>query len=256
MGSLNEAMRSWGQWASRLDPFVNRTLRQANIILAANSATRDFFPQSVARKVRIMLIAGSQEMLPRAEFVEQPDPFRLLWVGYFTAWKGLPLLLEALAQIKSEIRTSLTIVGDGPESQRWRRLVCQLGLVDTVQFLGKLPHKDTLRRYQEVDAFVFTSLHDSSGNVLHEAMSSGLPLIVLDWAGPHDIVIENCGIKIRPESPAQVVQDLALSIKALARDPNRRKSMGEASRQRFVGEFDWNKKAKEMTRIYELVRQR
>jgi glycosyltransferase involved in cell wall biosynthesis len=63
----------------------------------------------------------------------------LLFVGRFVSDKGLPVLLHALAGLRSEgVIPGLTVVGSGPAETAWRRLADQLELADQVRFVGPM----------------------------------------------------------------------------------------------------------------------
>ena len=91
--------------------------------------------------------------------------------------------------------------------------------------LGKLPRPDVLDQYRWADVFVFTSLRDTTGTVVLEALAAGLPVICLDHQGAHDVVTEQCGIKIPLARPGQMIDGLRDAMVALARDPDRRRRL-------------------------------
>jgi glycosyltransferase involved in cell wall biosynthesis len=219
-------------------------------VLAANTATAQFLRRNFAVPVELFTgVAMNGVVVPVAPETKRSGPTRLLWVGALQPLKGLPLLLEALSVAGKDV--TLTVVGSGPELRRSQRLVAQAGLRDSVQFLGQLPHSELQRLYPETDIFVFTSLRDTSGNVLLEAMAAGLPVIALDWAGPHDLLSQDCAVKIPPLSRKQVVDDLATAVGRLAGDPGLRRRMGKAGRQRIADAFGWDRKAEEIGPIYQ-----
>jgi len=93
-----------------------------------------------------------------------------------------------------------------------------------VRWLGWIPHNQIWAHYCQYTAFVFPSMHDSSGNVLLEALSQGLPVICLDTGGPGAILQRSCGIKVAVEnrSEAEMVADLAAAMQELAANPDLR----------------------------------
>ena len=54
--------------------------------------------------------------------------------------------------------------------------------------MGWLPHQEAIAQYAWADAFVFSSLRDTTGTVVVEALAAGLPVICLDHQGVHDVV--------------------------------------------------------------------
>jgi glycosyltransferase involved in cell wall biosynthesis len=239
-GALRERLREAVQRLARLDPFVRATMNHAAVILAANTATREFLPKRYQAKTRQMLeTAIDVEGRAGATIRDEVRPLRILWVGQLVPIKGLPLLLAALAGLKDRLEFRLEVVGAGPERVRWERLAGRLGLAGSVSFPGPLPYAGVQGRYLGADVFVFTSLRDTSGNALLEAMASGLPVICLDWAGPGDITTDECAVRIRPESPEKVVAALREGLERLAADADLRRRLGAAARRRVEREFSW-----------------
>jgi glycosyltransferase involved in cell wall biosynthesis len=144
---------------------------------------------------------------------------RVLWVGRLLARKGLLLALEALAQIDRSIDLTFTIIGDGQQGRFLPRWIDQLGLRDRIVWRGQLPWSETLAAYDDHDVFLFTSLRDSVGSQLIEAMGRGNAIITLNHQGAHIAVPPNVGIKIPVTSPNDTVAGLARAIERLAAEP-------------------------------------
>ncbi len=96
--------------------------------------------------------------------------------------------------------------------------------------------------YASHDALLFPSLHDSSGNVVLEAMSHGLPVICLDLGGPGIMVDESCGqaIKTDGRSYDKVAEDLSKALVAIANNPEHYKNMSVGVFAR-AKEYEWSK---------------
>jgi glycosyltransferase involved in cell wall biosynthesis len=250
-GALRESVRSASQRLLPLVPSVRDTMREAAIVLAANSATLEFLPGAVRGRARLMLeTAIDAGEVPRAEVRPEAQPLELLWVGYVQAIKGLPLLLEALARLGDREACRLTVIGDGPERRRCERLARRLNLAGCVRFAGAKPREEVLGAYSAADTFVFTSLRDTSGNALLEAMAAGLPCVCIDWAGPGDITSPENALRIRPESPGQVAEDLARAVERLAAEPQLRAGLGRAAREHVGQRLSWECKAEEIEGVY------
>ena len=98
----------------------------------------------------------------------------LLWVGNNAIKKGLPTLLEAIAQLPKDI--FLVIVGSATPENKWRSQVATLELEDRIYFKGVLD--DMTLAYTAADLLVHPSLEDTFGMVVLEAMSHAVPPIV------------------------------------------------------------------------------
>src|SRR5208283_2053083 len=72
------------------------------------------------------------------------------------------------------------------------------------------------RAYAEHDALIFTSLRDTFGSQLLEAMAMGVPIITLDLHGAHDWLPDVASIKVPVGGPAETVRNLAGAIEEYA----------------------------------------
>jgi len=135
-----------------------------------------------------------------------------LFVGRLLPWKGVHLLLHALAKVKVlERQVQLTVIGSGPDRTRLDRLAAELGVTDRVSWIPWMPREELLRTYHKFDLFVFPSLHDSGGTAVLEAMSFGLPVLCLDLGGPSMVVTDECGrvVQTRDATEEQVIASIA-----------------------------------------------
>ena len=249
-GRLQELARNIANRASSLDPFVRATAERAKVVLAANRETRDFLREAFGVEATILSGVGVAPVPVRLRGAGNGRA-RLLWAGRLIAWKGIPLLLGALAEACRDVDAELEIVGDGPERKGLERLARELGLERRVTFTGRISHEELRARYGDRDLFVFPSLRETYGMALTEAMAAGLPSVVLDWAGPSALVTDECGIRVPAVSPGQAVRDLAGAIRRLVSDPELRHRMGAAARDRATRTISWNTVGDCLNGIYE-----
>lgn len=184
--------------------------------------------------------------------INKKRPIRLLWVGGIWPRKGLKVLIDALHNSQFE-NYSLSIVGDGQDRKASERLVREYGIEEKVRFLGALSYDEVNSLYDNADVFVFTSLRDTSGNVVLEAMSHGLPVIAINHHGVGEIVTDETGIRIDPVSYDSVKSDLAKAIEKYAKNPDLMKQLGLAGRKRLEMYYSWENNAKVLQNIYERI---
>ncbi len=122
-----------------------------------------------------------------------------------------------MARLPQDVPYELRILGEGPLRDRWQRMAQRTGVAAHTTWLGRLPYREALRKYAWADVFAFTSLRDTSGNVVLEALAAGVPVVCLDHQGMHDIVTDECGIKVPLGTPGEVIAGLSESIARLAR---------------------------------------
>ena len=150
-----------------------------------------------------------------------PRPRRLLWSGQLRPRKALPVLLRALASLGTRLPFELDILGEGPMRAAWQREAASIAPSNPVRFLGHLPLDAAVRRMDSADLFCFTSLRDTSGNVVLEAQAAGVPVLCFDHQGARDIVSSTSGVRIPVTTPAGAARDWAAAILSLGTDPQR-----------------------------------
>ena len=127
-----------------------------------------------------------------------------------------------------------------------------LGLGERVNFIGRVPWTQMAELFSSCDVLLFPSLRDSQGTIVLEAMARGMPLITLDHQGVGQTVPPDAGIKVPVTTPAQTIDGLAAAMRLLTDDPQRRQAMGRAA-ARSAAENTWDKRADQMTSLYEEV---
>jgi glycosyltransferase involved in cell wall biosynthesis len=225
-GFLHDAARDVANSWALLDPFVMAMFSQANLILLKTPQTLRWLPAKFQQKSQCMLEIGidarSETSSTSSARVEKRNELRLLYVGRFLYLKGIGLGLLAIAHLQSRgIRASLTLIGQGPEKERWRALAETLGISDLVRWVSWTPQSELLEAYGNFDAMLFPSLRDSSGNVVLEAMSGGLPVVCAALGGPAEMVDSTCGrvVEVEGRSEGEVVIGIADALAELATDP-------------------------------------
>ncbi len=194
-----------------------------------------------AEKCRFELIPTGVDALP-APTSQQMKDFRqrfgieatdkvILYVGRISAEKNLDILIPAMEYIiQSQPNTKLVLVGDFEYREVLEEAADQSSAADNIIFTGKFPRETLGAVYGTGDIFVFPSLKDTQGLVLHEAAHAGLPIVMADPA-VSEVVIEGengCVAHNTPEDFARALVDM-LSNKKL-RDAHGKKSKQLAAR--------------------------
>ena len=154
-----------------------------------------------------------------------------LYVGRVSKEKNLELLADAFHRLASDFPgAGLVVVGDGPYrealEERLRGTNCL--------FTGFRGGDELCALYASADVFVFPSTTDTFGNVVLEAQASGLPVIVSDRGGPHELMIDGTtGVVLTELTPRM----LADSMTRFITEPGLAAEMGRAA-TRFAVEND------------------
>lgn len=185
-----------------LSAFPRRLLSRWHLMQAryAFSRAARVLPVSkvLARALEDYGITARREIVPNAvdlaqfrppEGARPAGPYRLLFVGGLVPVKGVPHLLEALAQLQRK-RTDwlLDIVGDGPERDAYERMARALGLTGQITFHGMQPKAAVAGFMQRADLLVLPSLWENLPCVVIEAQATGLPVVASDIGGIPELV--------------------------------------------------------------------
>jgi len=199
-------------------------------------------------KIELARLGVDPESLTPGEFRIAPDPFEILSVGQMVPIKAHRLLLEALARLVPEHpRLRLRLVGEGPERRELERYAAALGLADRVQFEGALGFDRVEQLYRRADLFVLASFDEGLPVVLMEAMAMRLPCVATSVAGIPELIRDGVdGLLVAPSD----VEGLAEAIRGLVRDPERRRRMGEAARQRILACYDLRRNTAALAEIF------
>jgi glycosyltransferase involved in cell wall biosynthesis len=211
-GLLLDGLRDVANSLVKFDPLMWRTFAQAEKIWVTSEQTRALVPKRYWHKTGIQLAIASESLeaplLPRPAF-EPGKRFQLLYIGRFVYWKGMHLGLRAFAKLLKNLpHARLTLVGKGPDEQRWRKQANDLGIAGQIDWIPWVRRDKLADLYQTHDIFFFPSLHDSGGMVVLEAMAYGLPVVCMDLGGPGVMVDDSCGKKVSlAQLPQQAVID-------------------------------------------------
>jgi glycosyltransferase involved in cell wall biosynthesis len=167
-------------------------------------------------------------------------------VGRLEEQKGHRYLLEACASLGKDIPLRIVLVGDGRLRKELESHAAALGIAPWTSFLGT--RRDVAEILKALDVYAMPSLWEGLSVAMLEAMAAGLPLVVSDVSGVGEAFGDGeCGIRVPPgEAPA-----LAAAIRLLAGEPQRRRDLGLAAKQRVAAEFDVQVMTARLASVYE-----
>ena len=154
-------------------------------------------------------------------------------------WKGLDLVLDALAILKRDgLAVSLTVIGDGADRPRYEQRVQELGLSEQVYFAGKLVGWDRDVLVREAAAVVLypTTANDAFPTVMLEAWAQGVAVIAAA-SGPLPSLVDDgvTGLLVAPSN----ANALAQALRGALDHPAQLLTLGEAGRHLVAGEYTW-----------------
>lgn len=232
--------------------------RARTIVAASENAQRSLREDlGVAETPVDILLPGVAEAHFAPEWQARPfsqGAFRLLTVGRLIPRKGHASVLRAVAALKQSLpRLRYQIIGAGPEEQRLRKLVAELGLQGVVQFAGKVTDEEMLQAYRESDCFILPNRDDpitgdteGFGIVFGEAAAHGLPVIGGAAGGTsHSILHGKTGLRVDGEKEQAIID----ALKKLADAPEAARRMGAKGRELARSAFRWEQRAEDFRDI-------
>ena len=162
-------------------------------------------------------------------------PLRLLSVGRLHWNKGYEYALQAVASIRKRgITLEYRIVGGGEYLEAIEYCRYQLGLTDCISLLGAMPPEEVRKQMEWADTVVHAAVAEGFSNAVIEAQAMELPVVCTDAGGLAENVDNGITGYVVPRRNAAALAD---KIFVLALDPELRKRMGLAGRQRAESHF-------------------
>ena len=125
----------------------------------------------------------------RQQWGVDADTRVMLYVGRLSPEKEVDVLIKSFhaLQVQQGVNIKFVIVGDGPDRIRLSKMTTSKDVI----FMGSLGGHELATAYASADVFTFASQADTFGNVVLEAIASGLPVIAYDYVCAHQHVKHN-----------------------------------------------------------------
>ncbi|WP_394850238.1 glycosyltransferase [Pendulispora brunnea] len=162
---------------------------------------------------------------------------RLLCAGRHTREKSQDRLIRIFARhiAKAEPDATLTLLGQGPDTEYYKRVAVEQGVADRVFFPGEVPFSKMADYYAYADLFLHASLSETYGNVMGEALWCGTPTVAFaDGMGVSAQIQDGVnGVLLAPGNRGAGVDEadeaFARATLGLIRDPKRRGRLGQTA---------------------------
>jgi len=165
--------------------------------------------------------------------------------------KGLANIITMMHTLhESDVPVRLLVAGVGDLLETYRVQVDEMGLTDSVSFLGRLDSVGMAEAYRKADIFVLPTTNDSFPTVVLEAMATGVPVVSTAVGSIADVVEH--GVTGFLTQPSDMAQFLA-HVRTLCDDTALRDSMGAAGRARVEKQFRWERVAENYMHIFSTV---
>jgi glycosyltransferase involved in cell wall biosynthesis len=248
---LVELIRLSVNYIFRLSPILNKMYKKTDIILCKTKDTLQFIPEKYSSTKYVEMDIGSLGEVNTLEEKITNKRLKVLYVGRFLGWKGVHLSVDAINKVnKNNDYVEFTLIGKGPLKKYLKNKTRS----KSIKFIDWVSQDELFQYYSSHDCFLFPSFHDSSGSVILEAYSFGLPVICLNIGGPNKLVDSNCGFKIEVgnKSVNEITDEIAEIIIKLN---NNRSELIKLSSEAFkrANYYKWNNI---VDRAYKLIEEK
>jgi glycogen synthase len=255
------ARRQEREWLSYLRgvykvlPGRGRMLSNAAAILVGSRHTQSEIPARFQAKT-IYLPENAIDLSRFNRIARQgAGPLRACFIGRMVPYKGPDMLLEAAAPLLRDGTLLIDMIGDGPMLPALKKQVEVDGTQAAVTFHGWLAHAEVQNIAARSSVFAFPSIREFGGGVVLEAMALGLVPLIVDYAGPGELVTGDVGRKVPLGDRATIVAGFRAELAQLAADPARLGPLADAARARVQAAFTWSRKAAQIAQVYDWVLQ-
>lgn len=242
---------SYVRAAYRLLPGIGQTYRYASKVLAGSRFTLGDLPEVYKSKYIYMPENGIDPgRFWQTVVHREGGPLRAAFVGRLVPYKGPDMLLESALELLTNGLMTLDIIGDGPLMEELRAFVHQQGLGSAVTFHGWIQNDKVQDILCSCDILPFPSIREFGGGVVLEAMALGVVPIVVDYAGPGELVTEETGFKIPIGTRSDIVGGFREILSHLAHHRTKILKCSLKARAHIQNEFIWSAKAKTIASLY------
>lgn len=238
----------------RFVPAARRAVGRANLVIAANEDTVRAVSALGATNVHLMTDVAIPESLIVDEVLPSAptDPITVVWLARNFPFKGLMLALDVVARVSHSAPVQFVVIGADRSDQAVAARVDELGIGDRVELCGTLPWPEAQKRLRTADAFLFTSLRDTSGVQLGEALANGLAIVSLDHQGVKLLVDDRYGFLAPVTEPEETIAYMARAIERLAGDRELLARKRQAALD-AAHEYTWTKQVERLVTLYRQV---
>ena len=229
-GSLHYDRKSFG---GRIYLGAERMLlSRTDLLLCESSYSEDVFRAKIGAPAGLVRVVhngvAATEFEPVAVAANATD---LLFIGELRALKGVDVLIAAIARLAARgHRVTATLVGAGPDRERFERQVKTLGLRDLIRLPGAMPARQAFALGR---VLVVPSRAESLPYVVLEAAAGGKPVIATRVGGIAEIFGPAAGRLVTPDDAAALAEAIARALDL----PGETAAAAAALRSRVAQEF-------------------
>lgn len=216
-----------------------------NIIISGSHHTADSIVSKLNRNNNVFAIPNGIDTKEMNKVKPAKKSYDIVFAGRLLAHKNVPMLLNAVKSLVREYpHLSCLIIGNGPEEKRLKKLVNKLQIDKNVSFENFLEDNYTFySKIKSAKVFVLPSSREGFGIATLEALALGIPVITFDHPqnGSRYLIKEGKNGYLFNDKEKKLSEIIKLILT---------KNMNSKSVKATVKQYDWNKIADQVERIY------
>ena len=179
---------------------IKRFAQKCNAVFAPTGAAKEYLRNiGVSRHIQILPTGvdlslystiTDNDILELRKKYHITDEIILFSAARLSKEKNLYFMLKGIKKLaeKSNVKFKCLIAGDGPEKTNAEHFIEKYGLTETVILTGSLNETEMIKHYKLANLFIFSSLSETQGMVLLEAMAAGCPVVAVSASGINDMI--------------------------------------------------------------------
>ncbi|MBQ4128550.1 MAG: glycosyltransferase [Ruminococcus sp.] len=229
------------------------TFKKCDHVFFANKETQEYLSDLVSEApFSLFTEIGIGENDITIPTPKNHSKFTMMVAGRLTYRKGHSFLLDTLKLLPKDLDYECKFIGDGPMEKKLKDKVRMLGLEDKVTFVGSIPFDKMAHEYENADVFIMPSLRETTGSVLLEAMSKGLPVVTINHFGGPMLLDSSVSYLYDGDSLERYKSNLRDILIQCAKNPHELHLMSEQLTHRAKNHL-WSKKVEYYNSIYKQV---
>lgn len=243
---------------------IRRFSQKCDAIIAPTNTSKEYLENIGVSRNKFILPTGvdfdnyvlsdDKDLYSIKEKYKPNGEILLCSVSRLSQEKNIYFLLESIKYIKNRVNIPFKclIIGDGSEREHIIEYIKREDLENIIILIGAIPSEEIPQYNMVSDIFIFSSLSETQGMVILEAMAGGCPVVAVRSSGIDDTIRDNFnGFKTKEE-----VCDWANKVILLMEDKNLRHKLGKNAIE-FANTFSVDEMAEKMEEVYyKLIKKR
>ena len=254
-----EKLREFINYVAISLPRYKKAILKSRRVFVSNYETIEVMRKYLGYNIELVqdceLGIDKQYLMARKDLTHSSkEKVHILVSGRMKYRKGLALLLDAVARMKTKVPFVVDIYGSGEE---WEHLLEQrnnLNLENVVIMHGNVSFEKMQEINRDSDIYVLPSLRETTGTAVIEAMANKLPVVALEQNGVKLLVGKECGVLVPiSDNLDSILNDFANALDLLVENKETRVILGNNGYQRLLNEYTWEAKMQKYSDIYHSI---